>query len=219
VSERLGERGETLELLRHGIVGGAREPTQRGWQLQGHVRERLPGSLDFRPALVRRATIRTHEKARQAATRAVITVARHVPIKAMKDHIETITDLLLGAAYADKRLEGREKDRIHALLAKLVGSSTLPESLDARFKDFSPAAFDAVAAGQRLAGLGNDRRRVLEMIASVTDADEEIDLAEDRYLRTVAEAMGLADKQFRDLVVDFTEIDELEGILGETLGI
>ncbi|NJK32260.1 MAG: hypothetical protein HC927_07540 [Deltaproteobacteria bacterium] len=138
---------------------------------------------------------------------------------AMKDHIETITDLLLGAAYADKRLEGREKDKIRALLAKLVGSDALPESIDARFKDFSPAAFDPVAAGQRLAGLGNDRRRVLEMIAAVTDADEELDLAEDRYLRTVAEAMGLADKQFRDLVVDFTEIDELEGILGETLGI
>jgi hypothetical protein len=31
--------------------------------------------------------------------------------------------------------------------------------------------------------------------------------------------MGLQDKQFRDLVVDFQEIDELEGILGETLGV
>lgn len=137
----------------------------------------------------------------------------------MKDHIETITDLLLGAAYADKRLEGRETDRIRSLLTKLAGTDTLPAEIEARFKSFSPAGFDAAAAGQQLASLGNDRRRVLEMIASVTESDEEIDLAEDRYLRTVAEAMGLDAKQFRDLVVDFQEIDELEGILGETLGI
>lgn len=137
----------------------------------------------------------------------------------MKDHIETITDLLLGAAYADKRLEGRETDKIRALLTKLAGSESLPANLEARFRSFQPASFDASAAGKRLAELGNDRRRVLEMIAAVTESDEEVDLAEDRYLRTVALAMGLADKQFRDLVVDFQEIDELEGILGETLGV
>jgi uncharacterized tellurite resistance protein B-like protein len=137
----------------------------------------------------------------------------------MKDHIETITDLLLGAAYADKRLEGREKDQIRALLGKLAGSDTLPAAIEKRFVDFQPAKFDAVAAGKKLAGIGNDRRRVLEMIAAVTESDDEVDIAEDQYLRKVAEAMGLADKQFRDLVVDFQEIDELEGILGESLGV
>ena len=137
----------------------------------------------------------------------------------MKDHILTITDLLLGAAYADKRLEGQETDSIRSLLVKLSGKKRLPDAVEARFKDFSPAAHDATAAGKRLSHLGDDRRRVLEMIAAVSESDEEIDLAEDRYLRTVAEAMGLPDKAFRDLVVDFTEIDELEGILSETLGI
>jgi uncharacterized tellurite resistance protein B-like protein len=137
----------------------------------------------------------------------------------MKDHIETITDLLLGAAYADKRLEGREKDKIRALLRKLAGSDTLPDSIEQRFVAFQPARFDVAAAGKALSGLGNDRRVVLEMVAAVTESDDEVDLAEDRYLRRVAEAMGLADKQFRDLVVDFQEIDELEGILGESLGV
>jgi uncharacterized tellurite resistance protein B-like protein len=137
----------------------------------------------------------------------------------MKDHIETITDLLLGAAYADKRLEGRETDKIRALLGKLAGSDTLPANVEARFRSFQPASFDVEQAGKQLAGLGNDRRRVLEMVAAVTESDDELDLAEDRYLRKVAEAMGLQDKQFRDLVVDFQEIDELEGILGETLGV
>jgi uncharacterized tellurite resistance protein B-like protein len=138
---------------------------------------------------------------------------------AMNDHILTITDLLLGAAYADKRLEGRETDQIRALLAKLSGKTALPPAVEARFKEFSPAAFDVEAAGKRLAGIGDDRRKVLEMIAAVTESDEEIDLAEDLYLRRAATAMGLAEKEFLDLVVEISEIDELEGILGETLGI
>lgn len=137
----------------------------------------------------------------------------------MKDHILTITDLLLGAAYADKRLEGRETDKIRSLLTKLAGTASLPANVEARFKAFSPAAFDIAAAGKKLAGLGDDRRKVLEMVAAVTESDDELDLAEDRYLRQAAEAMGLNQKEFSDLVVDFSEIDELEGILGETLGV
>jgi uncharacterized tellurite resistance protein B-like protein len=138
---------------------------------------------------------------------------------AMNDHILTITDLLLGAAYADKRLEGRETDKIRALLTKLSGKATLPTNVEGRFKTFSPAAFDIQAAGKQLAGLGDDRRKVLEMIAAVTESDDELDLAEDLYLRRAALAMGMDEKEFRDLVVDISEVDELEGILGETLGV
>lgn len=137
----------------------------------------------------------------------------------MKHHILTITDLLLGAAYADKRLEGQEKDKIRSLLAKLAGGKQFPAAVEARFREFSPAAFDAEAAGKKLAHLGNDRRKILEMIAAVTESDAEIDHAEDRYLRQVAEAMGLAEKEFRDLIVDFQEVDELEGLFSETFGI
>ena len=137
----------------------------------------------------------------------------------MKDHILTITDLLLGAAYADKRLEGKETEQIRSLLARLLGGAELPAAVEARFKQFSPAAFDISTAGKRLSALGDDRRKVLEMVAAVSESDQEIDLAEDRYLRQAAEAMGLADKDFRDLVVDFQEVDDLEGILSETLGV
>lgn len=137
----------------------------------------------------------------------------------MKDHVLTITDLLLGAAFSDHRLEGKETEAIRALLTTLLGSSTFPPEVEARFTDFSPAAFDLEAAGKELAGLGAKRRQILEMIAAVSESDEEIDLAEDRYLRRAAEAMGLPDKEFSDLIVDFREIDDLEGILGETLGL
>jgi uncharacterized tellurite resistance protein B-like protein len=137
----------------------------------------------------------------------------------MKHHILTITDLLLGAAYADKRLEGQEKDKIRSLLAKLAGGKQFPTEVEARFREFSPAAFDVDAAAKKLAHLGDDRRKVLEMIAAVTESDSEIDLAEDRYLRRVAVAMGMPEKEFRDLLVDFQEVDELEGLLSETFGI
>src|SRR5690606_27098067 len=137
----------------------------------------------------------------------------------MKNHILTITDLLLGAAYADKRLEGQEKDKIRSLLAKLAGGKQLPDDVEARFREISPAAFDPDAAGKKLSHLGDDRRRILEMIAAVTESEAETDLAEDRYLRRDAEAMGLHAKEFRDLIVDFQEIDELEGILGDALGL
>jgi uncharacterized tellurite resistance protein B-like protein len=137
----------------------------------------------------------------------------------MKHHILTITDLLLGAAYADKRLEGQEKDKIRSLLSKLLGGKTIPAEVEARFREFSPAAFDVDAAGKSVSHLGKDRRKILEMIAAVSESDQEIDLAEDRYLRRAAVAMGMAEKEFRDLIVDFQEVDDLEGILSETLGI
>jgi uncharacterized tellurite resistance protein B-like protein len=136
----------------------------------------------------------------------------------MKNHILTITDLLLGAAYADKRLEGQEKDKIRSLLGKLLGSDSFPADVEARFKQFSPAKFDVDGAGKQLAGLGDDRRKVLEMVAAVTESDEEIDQAEDRYLRRVAKAMGLQEDEVDDLLVDFQEIDDLEGMLSESLG-
>lgn len=138
---------------------------------------------------------------------------------AIKDHIPTITDLLLGAAYADHRLEGQETDKIRTILSKLSGNKRLADSVEERFKSFSPAAFDVEAAGKRLSHLGDDRRKILEMIAAVHESDEEIDLTEDRYLRRAAEGMGVPNKELDDLVVDFQEIDELEGILGDTLGV
>ena len=117
------------------------------------------------------------------------------------------------------RISGVQPFGFFATVEGLGGDGLVPAAVEARFKAFSPAAFSVEAAGKKLAGLGADRHKVLEMVAAVTESDEEIDLAEDRYIRTAALAMGLSEAEFRDLVVDFNEIDELEGILGETLGV
>jgi uncharacterized tellurite resistance protein B-like protein len=132
----------------------------------------------------------------------------------MKEHIDTITDLLLGAAYADKRLEGRELDAIRSMLVKLLGSKALPQAQENRIKSFNPARFDAKAAAARLATLDAEgKHKVLELVATVTDSDEELDLAEDAYLRKVAEGLGLPAEDLEGMTIEILEDDELEGFL------
>lgn len=131
----------------------------------------------------------------------------------MKQHIETITRLLLGAAYADKRLEGAEVTRIRALLTTLTGGQP-PTGLDGLISSFSPAAFSVQRAAEELKGLEPaDKRKLLELVASVNEADEELDLAESTYLRTLAVGLGMQESEFSDLTLEILEDDELRGLL------
>lgn len=132
----------------------------------------------------------------------------------MKAHIDTITDLLLGSAYADKRLEGGELAAITAMLCKLLGTDTLPQAQADRITAFNPARFDVAAAAGRLAGeSAANKRKLLELVASVSESDDEIDLAEDAYLRKVAAGMGMSDADIADLTIEVLEDDDLAGLL------
>ncbi|WAS91959.1 TerB family tellurite resistance protein [Nannocystis punicea] len=132
----------------------------------------------------------------------------------MKQHIETITQLLLGAAYADKRLSGAEITRIRSLVSTLLGGAEVPESLLRQINTFSPAAFNVQQVASGLDDLSpEDKRKLLELVASVNDADEELDLAEDIYLRTVAAALGLAQEEYSDLTLEILGGDDLHGLL------
>ncbi|MBA3550535.1 MAG: TerB family tellurite resistance protein [Nannocystis sp.] len=131
----------------------------------------------------------------------------------MKQHIETITQLLLGAAYADKRLEGAEVARIEAILRQVLGGEP-PVELSATLRSFNPAAFNVHSTTTALQGLdAADKRKLLELIASVNDADEELDLAEDAYLRHVAIGMGVPESEIADLILDVLDDEELFGML------
>lgn len=134
----------------------------------------------------------------------------------MKKHIDTITDLLLGAAYADKRLEGKELDAISKMLARLMGTPALPEAQRQRIKSFNPAKHDAVAAAKSLTGLSDeDKRKVLDLVASVNESDDEIDFDEDAYLRKVAGGLGIPEDQLGDLTIEVLEESDLEGLLDD----
>ena len=132
----------------------------------------------------------------------------------MKQHIETITQLLLGAAYADKRLAGAEVTRIRALLTTLIGGGDLPDAITGLISSFSPAAFSVHKAAAELAGLSaEEKRTLLELVASVNDADDELDLAESTYLRNLAVGLGVAEANFADLTLEILEEEELRGLL------
>jgi uncharacterized tellurite resistance protein B-like protein len=132
----------------------------------------------------------------------------------MKEHIDTITDLMLGAAYADKRLEGRELDAIRSIVTKLLGAPALPQAQEERIKSFNPARFDAKAAAASLATLpAEGKRTILELVATVTDSDDEHDMAEDAYLRKVGEGLGVPADELAGMTIEVLEDDELEGLL------
>ena len=131
----------------------------------------------------------------------------------MKQHIETITQLLLGAAYADKRLEGAEVARIEQILRQVLGAE--PEAdTRARIDAFDPEAFNVHSTAATLIELdAGEKRKLLELIASINDADDELDLAEDAYLRHVALGMGMEESEFADLTLDVLDDEEMFGLL------
>lgn len=134
----------------------------------------------------------------------------------LKDQIDTITDLLLGAAYADKRLEGDEIDAISNMLCHLLGVDELPDAQRARMKGFNPAKHDAVAAAKSLGALDDgEKRKLLDLVASVNESDDEIDLDEDAYLRKVAKGLGVSDDELGDLALEILEEDDLDRFFEE----
>ncbi|MEM9460823.1 MAG: TerB family tellurite resistance protein [Myxococcota bacterium] len=135
---------------------------------------------------------------------------------ALKEHIDTITDLLLGAAYADKRLEGQELDAIRSMVTKLMGATAVPEAQQARIKAFNPAKHDAAAAAASLASLPQEhKRKIIDLVATVTESDDEIDFAEDAYLRKVAQGLGLSDEEIAGLTIEVIEAEHLSDVLVE----
>lgn len=126
-----------------------------------------------------------------------------------------VCDLLLGAAYADGTGDDAELAAVRDLLREIVGEA-LPEALESRIAGFSGADFDPKkAAAAFLDGPKITPRRLLELVASVRDANEEFDLAEDAYLRTVAGALGVAESEYADLTLDF-EMEDVRAAFAGT---
>lgn len=126
---------------------------------------------------------------------------------ALPDRILPLCDLLLGAAHADRQFRDREREEVRELLADLTGAGLTPE-LEARIAGFDPARFDLAATAAEFRGdPADDRRRLLFLVAAVHDADEELDLAEDEYLRALAGALELPNSALEGLTLDVQIID------------
>ncbi|MFW5925385.1 MAG: TerB family tellurite resistance protein [Myxococcota bacterium] len=134
-------------------------------------------------------------------------------MSSVEDRILVITDLLLGAVYADQKLEGEEEAAVRRLLAELLGGGELPAEVDERINDFPAGRFDLQKAAR---DFGADppirKRQLLELVAAVRDADGEIDLAEDEYMRELGEALGMSESEYADLTLDY-EVEDLRDSL------
>ena len=127
---------------------------------------------------------------------------------ALNDRIASLCDLLMGAAYADEEFKDRERDEVREMLADLSGTK-LTQDLEDRIAKFDPKKFDlAKVAGDFKTDPEDDRKRVLFLVAAINDADEEVDFAEDEYLRALSKALGLPDSALEGLTID-VEIEDL----------
>lgn len=131
---------------------------------------------------------------------------------ALPDRILGVCDLLLGAAYADEEFKDRERDEVREMLADLTGTK-LSDELEARINGFDAKQFDvANVAAEFKADSEDERRKLLFLVAAVHEADEEIDFAEDDYLRSLCKALGLPDSALEGMIVD-VEVEELQETL------
>jgi uncharacterized tellurite resistance protein B-like protein len=120
---------------------------------------------------------------------------------AITDRILPLTDLLLGAAYADQELKDQERDCVRALLEELAGE--LPVDVELRLTQFDPKAFTVeAAAGPFRNDSEDDRKRLLHLVSAVNEADDEIDFSEDDYLRSLAKALGLPQAALAGLTIE-----------------
>jgi uncharacterized tellurite resistance protein B-like protein len=127
---------------------------------------------------------------------------------ALPDRILPLCDLLLGAAYADRQFQDRERKEVRELLVELTGAA-LTSELEERILEFTPARFDlAATAGEFRSDPEEDRRRLLNLVAAINDADDELDLAENDYLCALATALDLPKSALAGLAVE-VEVEDL----------
>jgi uncharacterized tellurite resistance protein B-like protein len=124
------------------------------------------------------------------------------------ERIFPLCELLLGAAYADRDLHKLETIEVKSLLTELAGERNV--EVDACIASFEPDKFDMVTtAGVFRDDSEDDRQKLLLLVSTVIEADDEIDLAENEYLCALAAALALPASALTGLVVD-VEIEEMK---------
>jgi uncharacterized tellurite resistance protein B-like protein len=132
------------------------------------------------------------------------------------DRIFPLCELLLGAAYADGELQPQERTEIRALLIELAGEARV--EVEACIASFDPTKFDLGSViGYFKDDSVEERQKLLLLVSTVVEADEEIDLAENEYLRQVATALALPESALAGVLVD-VEIDEIKDTFNAVRG-
>lgn len=131
------------------------------------------------------------------------------------DRILPLCDLLLGAAYADGRLEKVEQETVRDTLLDLLNAQVLPEEVESWINGFDPDTFvlDDSAAAFKDDPL-DERKKVLYLVEAIHDADDELDLAEDAYLQALAKALDVPAEALQGMTGTF-ELEELRTNLAQ----
>lgn len=131
----------------------------------------------------------------------------------MKDRVEAVCDLLMGAAFADENLHEKEKQVVENYLKELMPDGKLTPELRERIDTFAPASFEMEKVAKLFASDGkSDRIKLLDVVAAVNSADGEYDFAEDDYLHSVAKAMSLDEDDSKEHTLVY-EVETLKGYL------
>ena len=121
----------------------------------------------------------------------------------MASRTELIADLLMGAAHADPAQTVAPYELVCVALKQVMGAAYILSAVDDRLRTFDASRFDMKAAVAEL-GLDDptEKRQLLELIASLHDADQTLAIDRDAYLRAVADELSLAADDYDDLTVD-----------------
>ncbi len=129
----------------------------------------------------------------------------------VRDRIDVITELFLGALHCDGEFSEDEREAAIRLLSDLlcVAPADLPKGVLAQIESFSLESFDLQeSAANFLSDPPMAKRRMLELLGKMVDADGQHDWREDLYLRALADEFGMAPEDYEDLVVEI-EISDL----------
>jgi len=125
-----------------------------------------------------------------------------VPPPPERELLTALADALLAAADADGQICHRERRAIRRILSRLLDESELPAWLESHLEHFDAKAFDLGRTIETLRGLpAEQRRHVAELVREVCDANNAFDIAEERYLVSLALALSLCAEDVADLVV------------------
>jgi uncharacterized tellurite resistance protein B-like protein len=125
----------------------------------------------------------------------------------MSDRIFPLCELLLGAAYADGELHPKETTEIRALLVELAGEARV--EVEACIASFEPTKFDMSSlVGYFRDDSETERKKLLLLVSTVIEADEVTDLAENDFLRALADGLALPSSALAGLTID-VEIEEV----------
>jgi uncharacterized tellurite resistance protein B-like protein len=128
-----------------------------------------------------------------------------------ENQLQSMAQLLLGAAWADKELHGLEEAAVDRILKGLVEGGKLPAVVTDYVDAFDPenASIDDAVSGLGLDDI-DDRRAVLELVVAVIDADFTYDFKEGDYLKDVAAALDIPEDEYKGHIVRTVRLKKVE---------